>query len=65
MKFVGIYCRENHNGEKSPFSFKLFDIKEIENKEIPLVLGLHATPHLWPDDEAEMPSRSQTHVQEM
>jgi hypothetical protein len=29
MKFVRVFCRENHNGEKVPFSFKLFDIKEI------------------------------------
>ena len=36
MKFVGIYCRENHNGERTPFSFKLFDIHEIEKKEVPL-----------------------------
>jgi hypothetical protein len=36
MKFVGIYCRENHPEEKVPFSFKLFDIKELEKKEIPL-----------------------------
>ncbi|HYA91219.1 MAG TPA: nitrous oxide-stimulated promoter family protein [Thermodesulfobacteriota bacterium] len=36
MKFERIYCRENHNGAKSPFSFKLFDIKEIEKKEISL-----------------------------
>ena len=36
MKFVGIYCREHHNGEKASFSFKPFDIKEIEKKEIPL-----------------------------
>ena len=36
MKFVGIYCRENHPEERAPFSFKLFDIKEIEKKEIPL-----------------------------
>ena len=34
MKFVGIYCRENHDADKSPFSFKLFDIKDIEGKEI-------------------------------
>ena len=33
-KFVGIYCREKRDGDKSPFSFKLFDIKEIEKKEI-------------------------------
>jgi hypothetical protein len=36
MKFVGIYCGENHHGEKAPFSFKPFDIKEIEKKEISL-----------------------------
>jgi len=36
MKFIEIYCRENHNGEKAPFSFKLFDIREIEKKEISL-----------------------------
>jgi hypothetical protein len=36
MKFVGIFCRENHSGEKIPFSFKLLDIKEIEKKEVPL-----------------------------
>jgi len=36
MKFIGIYCRENHNGAKCPFLFKLFDIKRIDNKEISL-----------------------------
>lgn len=36
MKFVGIYCRKNHDGGRSPFLFKLFDIKEIEKKEISL-----------------------------
>ena len=36
MKFVSIFCRENHNVEKAPFSFKLFDIKEIDKKEIAL-----------------------------
>jgi hypothetical protein len=36
MKFVGIYCRENHNGDRTPFSFRLFDVKEIEKKEISL-----------------------------
>jgi hypothetical protein len=36
MKFVGIYCRKNHDGERAPFSFKLADIKEIEKKEISL-----------------------------
>ena len=36
MKFVKIYCRENHNGEKLPFSFKLLDIKEVDEKEVGL-----------------------------
>ena len=36
MKFVRIYCRENHDGERGPFSFRLFDIKAIEKKEISL-----------------------------
>ena len=36
MKFVGIFCRENHNGEKAPFSFKLLDVKEIEKREVSL-----------------------------
>jgi hypothetical protein len=36
MKFAGIYCRENHPAEKAPFSFKLFDIREIAKKEVPL-----------------------------
>jgi hypothetical protein len=36
MRFTGIYCRENHSGEKAPFAFKLFDIKGMEKKEIPL-----------------------------
>jgi hypothetical protein len=36
MKFVRIYCRENHHGERVPFYFKLFDINEIEKKEISL-----------------------------
>lgn len=34
LRFVEIYCRENHNGSKKPFSYKFFDIKEIEKKEI-------------------------------
>jgi len=38
MQFVGIFCRENHNGERAPFSLKLLDIKEIEKDEIPLCL---------------------------
>jgi hypothetical protein len=36
MKFVGIYCRENHAGEKAAFTFRQFDIREIEKKEIPV-----------------------------
>jgi hypothetical protein len=36
MKFAGIFCRENHVGEKAPFSFRAFDIREIEKKEMPL-----------------------------
>ena len=34
MKFVALYCSEHHNGEKVPFSFRNFDIKEIEKKDI-------------------------------
>jgi hypothetical protein len=34
MRFVEIYCRENHSGEKSPFAFKLFELKSIETAEI-------------------------------
>ncbi len=34
MKFVAIFCREHHNGEKAPLSFRHWDIKEIEKKEI-------------------------------
>ena len=36
MKFVGIYCREHHTGEKMPFTVRQFDIKEIEKREIPV-----------------------------
>lgn len=36
MKFVEIFCRENHNGERRPFTFRLRDLKEIEKKEISL-----------------------------
>jgi len=36
MTFVSIFCRENHKGKKAPFSFKLFDIKEIDEKEVSL-----------------------------
>jgi hypothetical protein len=34
MKFVGIFCRENHNGERTPFSFRLLDIHEIEKRKV-------------------------------
>jgi hypothetical protein len=34
IRFVDIFCRENHNGERNPFSFRLYDLKEIEKKEI-------------------------------
>ena len=36
VKFVEIYCRENHNGERSLFSFKFFDIREVAKKEVSL-----------------------------
>jgi hypothetical protein len=36
MKFVGIYCKETHNGEKKTFHFKLLDIKEIEKRKVSL-----------------------------
>jgi hypothetical protein len=34
MKFVTIFCRENHAAERTPFSFRPYDVKEIEQKEI-------------------------------
>jgi hypothetical protein len=33
MTFVGIFCREKHEGEKVPFSFRSYDVKQIEEKE--------------------------------
>ena len=36
IKFVGIYCRKNHKGEKGSFSSKFLDLREITKKEIPL-----------------------------
>ncbi len=36
LRFVEIFCRENHPGEKSPFSFKWLDIEELEKRKIPL-----------------------------
>jgi Nitrous oxide-stimulated promoter len=41
MKFVGIYCRENHDGEKLPFSFKLIDLPALTKKEIRLCPDCH------------------------
>jgi uncharacterized protein with PIN domain len=41
MKFIGIYCRENHNEEQIPFTFKRLDLKEITKKEIPLCPDCH------------------------
>ena len=34
LEFVAIFCREHHNGGKVPYSFKNFDIKEIEKEDI-------------------------------
>jgi hypothetical protein len=31
---VKIFCKEKHNNRRTPFSFKLFDIGEIDKKEI-------------------------------
>ena len=36
MRFVGIYCRENHEGERVPFTFRQVDITGIERKEVPV-----------------------------
>jgi len=36
MKFVGIFRRENHNGKKTPFYYKLFDMMEIQKEEVNL-----------------------------
>ncbi len=36
VKFVGIFCRKNHNSERAPFSFKLFDLREIEKRGVSL-----------------------------
>ena len=41
MKFVGIYCREYHDGEKSPFSFKLLELNEVTKRKIPLCPDCH------------------------
>ena len=36
MRFVEIFCRENNNGIRSTFSFRLYDLKEIDKREISL-----------------------------
>jgi Nitrous oxide-stimulated promoter len=36
IRFVGICCREHHEGEKAPFSLKQLDIRQIEKKEVPV-----------------------------
>jgi hypothetical protein len=36
IKFVEVYCRENHDGERTPFTFKNQDLEQIEKKEIRL-----------------------------
>lgn len=34
IRFVAIYCREQHEEAKAPFSLKQLDIKQIEKKEV-------------------------------
>jgi len=34
IRFVGIYCRENHDGAKLPFQFRLLDFKAIVKEEV-------------------------------
>jgi len=36
LKFVAMYCLGNHHGRKAPFPFRLFDMREIERREVPL-----------------------------
>lgn len=36
MKFIGVFCRGKHKGEKVPFSFKSYDVRQIERKETAL-----------------------------
>jgi hypothetical protein len=33
MRFIEVYCRENHTGEKALFSFRKLDMGEIEKRE--------------------------------
>jgi hypothetical protein len=41
MKFVEIYCHENHDGEKVSFSCKLIDLKGFAKREILLCRDCH------------------------
>lgn len=34
IRFVGIYCREKHEGAKAPFSLKQLDVEQIEKKAV-------------------------------
>ena len=34
MRFVEIFCRENHNGSREPFTFRLLGLTEIEKREV-------------------------------
>jgi hypothetical protein len=34
VKFVEIFCQQNHNGSREPFTFKLLDLTEIEKREV-------------------------------
>ena len=36
IRFVGIYCREKHDGEKAPFSIKSLDVTEFEGGDAAL-----------------------------
>jgi hypothetical protein len=36
MKFVEVYCRENHDGERTLFTFKKLDGEQIQKKELRL-----------------------------
>jgi len=41
MKLWGFNCRENHNGGKLPFSFKLIDRQEFTKREVSLCPDCH------------------------
>lgn len=34
LKFVEIYCRENHDGNKKPFIYKFLDLKKLGSRDI-------------------------------